>query len=228
MWNDPFSSESESSDIVFRDMIMLALAGFIAIVILIIAHINPKAKNADGEVNSPGNIIVEMFWPDGTNVDMDLWVRGPDGVAVGYSNMSGPLFNILRDDLGLFLDLSTKNYESAYSRGIPPGEYTVTGMFFADRSKQIDMNDMPEEMKKEYKNKVIPTPIPLPVEFLVSLKSNPHSRPKQLLQKIINFDTPTEEITVWNFTIDNNGNLVESSVNDIENLIAQNRKAAYP
>jgi hypothetical protein len=42
---------------------------------------------------------------------------------VGYSNKSGELFNLLRDDLGA--PDEERNYENAYSRGIVPGEYIV-------------------------------------------------------------------------------------------------------
>ena len=59
------------------------------------------------------------------NADVDLWVQGPGDIPVGYSNKGGALFNLLRDDLGKTLDLSSINHESAYSRGNQAGEYVI-------------------------------------------------------------------------------------------------------
>ncbi len=50
----------DDSGTVFRDVIMLALAGFVAIVLLLLPFINPEAKQAAGEAKAPGNVIVEI------------------------------------------------------------------------------------------------------------------------------------------------------------------------
>jgi hypothetical protein len=46
-------------------------------------------------------------------------------VPVGYSNKSGKVFDLLRDDLGMAQDMTDSNHEVAYSRGAPAGEYVV-------------------------------------------------------------------------------------------------------
>ena len=56
---------------------------------------------------------------------VDLWVKAPDDIPVGYSNRGGLFFNLLRDDLGVYKDPTPINYEVAYSRGINPGEHIV-------------------------------------------------------------------------------------------------------
>jgi len=109
---------------VFRDVIMLALLGFVTIVVLLLPHLNPPTTGT-AAADPPGNVVVEIRWPDAINADVDLWVQAPGDTPVGYSNMGGEVFNLLRDDLGHRDDRSNLNYEVAYSRGIPAGEYIV-------------------------------------------------------------------------------------------------------
>ena len=118
---------------VFRDVIMLALLGFATIVILLLPHLNPPTEIAD-PVQTPGNVIVEVRWPDRTDADIDLWVQAPGDDPVGYSNKGGRVFNLLRDDLGHTNDLSALNYEMAFSRGTPAGDYTVNLHLYRNRS----------------------------------------------------------------------------------------------
>ena len=117
--------EEDETGTVFRDVIMLALAGFVAMVILLLPHINPPGKAAQENTQPPGNVIVEVRWPDELDSDVDLWVEAPGDIPVGYSNKGGVIFNLLRDDLGKRADATGMNYEVSYSRGIVPGEYTV-------------------------------------------------------------------------------------------------------
>ena len=119
---DPWDSGDDSGT-VFRDVILLALAGFVFITVLLLPHINPKAKDGEGATDPPGNVIAEMRWDDKLRTDVDLWVQAPGDVPVGYSNKSGLIFNLLRDDLGSHADPTDVNFETSFSRGIPPGEY---------------------------------------------------------------------------------------------------------
>ena len=61
---DPF--DGDDSGTVFRDVIMLALAGFVAMVILLLPHLNPPGRDAQASTEPPGNVMVEVRWPDGT------------------------------------------------------------------------------------------------------------------------------------------------------------------
>jgi hypothetical protein len=111
---------------VWLDTALLMLGGFILMTVLMLSVVNPPAQSAEtqGE-QSPGNVIVEAQWADGVDADVDLWVQAPGDRPVGYSNKSGQMFNLLRDDLGKAQDVTDYNYEVAYSRGIPSGEYVV-------------------------------------------------------------------------------------------------------
>lgn len=100
-----------------------------ALVLMLLLVVNPPGAKTD-EIR-PGNIIVEVRWPDGLATDIDLWVRGPDGESIGYSNKHGEIFNLLRDDLGMAGDPMDLNYEFAFSRGTEPGQYAVNLHYFS-------------------------------------------------------------------------------------------------
>ncbi len=184
--------EEDDSDTVFRDVIFLALAGFVAILLLLLPHLNPPAK-AEEEAPSPGNVIVEIRWPDQINADVDLWVEAPGDVPVGYSNKGGTVFNLLRDDLGLHADFSQMNYEISYSRGIPEGEYTVNLHLYRDLSGQL----------------------PIEVSVVVSIKPSPEQSAKQVLATKLPLRVEGEEITAFRFTLDEKARLVSGSVHDL-------------
>jgi len=101
--------EEDDSDTVFRDVIFLALAGFVAIVLLLLPHLNPPAK-AEEEAPSPGNVIVEIRWPDEVNADVDLWVEAPGDKPV----RDAPLTDTD------FVELPKTEAEDAIDDFIPP------------------------------------------------------------------------------------------------------------
>lgn len=111
------------SSTVFRDVVLLAVLGFVFMVVAMLPYLNPEATK--DETEPPGNVVVTVTWPPG-NTDVDTWVTGPgEPLAVGYSNHNGLLWNLLRDDLGTQPDLTGLNFENAYTRGVPAGEYVV-------------------------------------------------------------------------------------------------------
>lgn len=98
----------------------------LGMLMMVLLMVNPKAEESKEIINPPGNIIVTATWPEGES-DVDLWIKGPtDEVPVGYSNKNSTLFDLLRDDLGEESDGSLGiNYENAYAKGMPDGEYIV-------------------------------------------------------------------------------------------------------
>jgi hypothetical protein len=184
--------ELDSSDTVFRDVIMLALAGFVAIVIILLPHLNPPGK-AVKSATPPGNVIVELRWPDSLNTDVDLWVKGPRDVPVGYSNQGGLIFNLLRDDLGHRDDVSNVNYEVAYSRGRPAGEYTVNVHLYRNASGKI----------------------PIPVSVVASLKKDPQASAIPLAQADLSLETINQEVTAFRFRLTEKGDLVPGSIHNL-------------
>ncbi|MEI9415298.1 hypothetical protein [Mesorhizobium sp. Cs1321R2N1] len=111
---------------VWLDTALLMLGGFVLMTMLMMTVMNPPATaNETDGVTAPGNVAVEMQWPGKLDADVDLWVQAPGDVPVGYSNKSGKVFDLLRDDLGMTPDMTDSHHEVAYSRGAPAGEYTV-------------------------------------------------------------------------------------------------------
>lgn len=190
---DPEWLEADDSDTVFRDVIMLALAGFMALVILMLPHLNPPGTKRAEDTEPPGNVIVEIRWPDDIDADVDLWVKAPGDVPVGYSNKGGLIFNLLRDDLGKRADATGMNYEVSYSRGIPPGEYTVNTHLYRNMSGVY----------------------PVPVTVVTSIKRDPRESTRQILASKVELRREGQELTVYRFSLDGNGQLERGSVHSL-------------
>jgi hypothetical protein len=186
--------EEDDGGTVFRDVIMLALAGFVAMVVLLLPHLNPPGKTALENTQPPGNVIVEVRWPDDIDSDVDLWVEAPGDVPVGYSNKGGVIFNLLRDDLGRRADATGMNYEVSYSRGIPAGEYTVNVHLYRNTAGIV----------------------PIPVTVVTSVKKSPKESARQLLASKIELVREGEELTVFRFRLSEEGDLVPGSVHSLQ------------
>jgi hypothetical protein len=196
---DPF--EEDASGTVFRDVVMLALAGFVVLVIMLLPHLNPPgAKTADSA--PPGNVIVEVRWPDEIDADVDLWVQAPGDIPVGYSNKGGAVFNLLRDDLGKRADVTGLNYETSYSRGILPGEYAVNLHLYRNPSKAY----------------------PVPATVVTSVKRGANDTARQLLASKVLLVREGEELTVYRFGLNEAGALVAGSVHSLQKPLRTGRK----
>jgi hypothetical protein len=100
------------------------LVVLVACIAFMIRYMSMPTAN-HGDVASPGSIVVTATWDPG-NDDVDLWLMGPgEKTPVFYDNKAGATWDLLRDDLGDVGDPTPLNYENAYTRGEPPGEYTV-------------------------------------------------------------------------------------------------------
>lgn len=188
---DPFEGD-QGHDTVFRDVIFLALAGFVAVVLLLLPHLHPP-KEAEAAMRSPGNVIVEIRWPDEIDADVDLWVQAPGDTPVGYSNKGGTYFNLLRDDLGKRGDSTDLNYEISYSRGIPAGEYVVNVHLYRNTGGYAS----------------------IPVTISVSVKAKAHESARQLLATNVLLESEGEERTAFRFSLDDKGQLRHDSVHDL-------------
>lgn len=184
--------DDESGATVFRDVIMLALAGFVMLVLLLLPHLNPRATPQD-PTPRPGNVMVELRWPDELNVDVDLWVQAPGDVPVGYSNQGSAIFNLLRDDLGHINDATDLNYEFSYSRGVPAGEYTVNLHLYRNLANVY----------------------PIPAVVAVSVKNSPNLPAQQILSTKLNLSYEDEELTAFRFKLDEEGRLLSGSVHNL-------------
>lgn len=176
---------------VFRDVILLALLGFVTVVVLLLPHLNPPTRTA--EALQPGNVVVELHWPDDMNTDVDLWVEAPGDVPVGYSNQGGKVFNLLRDDMGHVNDSGGLNYEIAFSRGAPEGEYTVNLHLYSN----VDGRHR------------------IPAEISVGVKARERDSVRKIARRTVELSHTGQEVTVVRFALDRNARLVPGSVHDL-------------
>jgi len=182
-------------DIAFRDVTLIVLFGFIAIVVLLLPHLKQAEEEESGK-KPPGNLTVMITWPAGWDTDVDLWVLAPGDKPVGYSNRGGIVFDLLRDDRGNILDEYALNYEYAFTRGVPAGEYVINLHLFGNAQGTY----------------------PVPVSVEVSLSVEDASR---TVRTLLIVDEPVllqrigEEITVFRFRMNADGRIVPGSVNTI-------------
>ena len=177
---------------VFRDVVLLALIGFVAMVIILLPHITQAKKETDKH-KAPGNVIVEMHWPSSLPVDVDLWAQAPNEYPVGYWNSGGPTFNLLRDDLGSEGDATDENYEITYSRGIVRGEYIVNTHMYGPLKPGVTV----------------------PVTIVVSVRKK-YDDARQILKTLVKLDRQNQEETAFRFRLTSDGDLVSGSVSTLK------------
>jgi len=187
--------QADSSGTVFRDVLMLALIGFVAMVVMLLPHISKTLDETD-EHTPPGNVVVEMHWPDELPVDVDLWVQAPNDVPVGFWNQGSQFFNLLRDDLGMEGDASARNYEVSYSRGILAGDYIVNVHMYGK----------------------VPAGVVVPVRVVVSVKAKYDSL-RQILQTSVELQRRNQEETAFRFRLTGDGELVPGSVTTLRHRL---------
>lgn len=200
---DPWG-EGDDTGTVFRDMVTLALAGFVCMVLLLLPHIHPKGGQGEAAAATepPGNVIIEARWDDKLRTDVDLWVQAPGDVPVGYSNKSGLIFNLLRDDLGSYADPTEVNFETSFSRGIPPGEYVVNLHLF----RNLDHT------------------YPIEVRVVARVKGERDSGASTIAATRVRLDREGQEATAFRFTLDEHGSLVPGTVNALYKPLRSTRK----
>jgi len=201
---DPLGEDDGGTGTVFRDMITLALAGFICMVLLLLPHINPKGKEGTGVASEepPGNVIVEARWDDKLRTDVDVWVQAPGDVPVGYSNKSGLIFNLLRDDLGSYADPTEVNFETSFSRGVPPGEYVVNVHLFRN-------------LENTY---------PVWVRVVARVKKETEAGAATLAATRVRLDREGQEVTAFRFQLNEKGDMVPGSMNAVYKPLRSARK----
>ena len=190
--------EEDTAGTIFRDVFLLTLLGFVAMVIMLLPHLKKSAVEAEDH-RAPGNLIVEIHWPSDMPYDVDLWVMGPNSTPVGFWNQGNRVFNLLRDDLGAEGDATDENYEVSYSRGIPAGDYVVNVHMYG----------------------LVPPGVEIPVKIVVSVRKDMEAT-KQILESEIMLTRRNQEETAFRFRMTGEGDLVEDSVTTLrKRLITQ-------
>ena len=176
----PFLDEST------LDMLLCMLLIFLVVLVL-----EKPIKPLDAEPE--GEIVVAVFWPDGWNTDVDLWVRAPQGRPVGYANTHGVIFDHVRDDLGMVGDPRKENQEKTVSRGAPQGEYIVNLHLYSDARGDL----------------------PVPVTVRVTIRPRRMGEVIQIFEREVLLQQVGQEITVNRFSLDREGFPIPGSVHDL-------------
>lgn len=196
---DRFRSTTGLNDLLFN-----LLVGFVFLFVVAFLLINPPTKKEDAPKKAEYLIIIE--WEDNANDDIDLWVRDPNGTTVSFTNKTGGLLNLEKDDLGSSNDRWRKpdgtivtipiNREVITMRGIVPGRYEVAAhvysIKYAPPRNQTGSTNAPAE--------------PASGTITATLvKINPYG---EIYTSIRKYTSKGQVFTLFNFELDDNGNLV--------------------
>lgn len=165
-----------------------------AIIFMFVALI--PHKDSDGKGQRAGTMCFELYWSDAINEDIDMWVKGPDGIPIGYNNKNGVQFDLLRDDLGFQLDLSGKNAEITCARQVVPGSYTMNAYWFADHNTPPMTGGVDVEGY-----------------LSIELDNSEKNTKRQEIKMHAHIDFATHEVTTMQFIIGDDLGIVASSVN---------------
>jgi hypothetical protein len=158
--------------------------------VILITLINPPKKAEESPL--VGDIVIESYWDDQRDVDVDLWIQGPgDTNPVGFSRRSDVQSSFLRDDVGFRNDSSGRNFEIAAVRGIKEGLYIVDVHLYSTS------NDV--------------TPGPIKVKVIGAITRFGYGR-REIFNRTVELKTTGHEDTAASFSIDSDGNLVPGSV----------------
>lgn len=167
----------------------------LAMIFLILAL---TASRTPPHIDTQGLYAVTAAWANGSNDDVDLYVRDPQGDICYFGQSSVGLMHLEQDDLGTGVTgtqvlpdgrtiISSSNIERTVITGISPGEYTVNVHMYT-------------------KNDPGPTTVTVQVW---ALRGSDHV----LLQRTVVLARTGDERTVWRFHLSPNGSV--SDVNEI-------------
>src|SRR5258708_6357451 len=177
-------------DILFRDMLFLLVFAYLIISAVALAHVAKKEQQASqNDTAAPGHVVIELTWARDSDADVDLWVQAPGDIPVGYSNKSGVIFNLLRDDMGRSGDPNSMNYEVAYGRSPSPAHYLINAILYPSHDKKL----------------------PLAATVKVALRAD--TGVQQILQSTADLTYEGQETTVFRFKLDDHGDFLPDSVN---------------
>lgn len=117
----------------------LALSFCLLFILAFISITEKLNKNEEG-IQPKADFLITLDWNPKDNVDIDLWVRDPNGKLVSFVNKSIAGVFLDRDDRGSQHDTiynrdGTKtvielNQEVMTIRGFIPGKYTIAAHYF--------------------------------------------------------------------------------------------------
>lgn len=124
---------------IYSDQLLLLVGAFLLItsLLLIVPHLATPPKQEG--IKPKAEFLVTLSWDDNRDVDLDLWMRGPNGHIVFYG---------VREDVNISLDRDSRGFETnrkrlddgsfAFSsnreviaiRAVMPGDYLVAVSYY--------------------------------------------------------------------------------------------------
>lgn len=194
----------------YIDVLLNVLTGIIFLFILTTLMIQPQKKQDEG-MKKNAQYVMNVEWDSNTDCDVDVWVQDPQNNVVFFQQRDKGIMHLERDDLGFRNDIVSvvagntinvlENRETWVLRGIIPGIYTVNVHLYGCRIDGVAV------LLNENFN------LPVNVElFKINPKFTLVMKKEILLSKI------WEEMTVMNFQLDAEGNVVNIT-NDYKQLV---------
>lgn len=177
--------------VAYIDMLMSLFVVFVALS----APVTQPTRVADKPICQ---MAIDIQWQDNVPVDVDLWVQAPGDRPVGYSNKSGQIVDLVRDDTGIVFSNDETNSERACVRFIADGNYIVNVHL--------------------YNSNIAPT---IPVSVVINLVDPSAATMTEIFKKDVILNRVGEELTVVQFEMER-GKLTGS--NDIPVKIREARK----
>ncbi len=170
----------------YNDLLWTIFAVILVVTVLVAIK---KPETPKETARAAGNVSVYVFWRPG-DIDIDTHLRDPNGQHIYFSQRAGTVWNLLRDDLGNADDLTASNFENAYARGLPAGEYIVNVHAYRNNETY---------------------PVMVEAELRIEPKmGGGHTT----FTAHATLDHLGDEATMFRFSIDATGNLVPGSINN--------------
>lgn len=130
--------------VVYADVFSLALMSFLMMICVLIL-IPLSKQTADKDFHPKAEYMIVLDWDDTKNVDLDLWVKNPQGELIWYRNREVSNIGLDRDARGYISNrtqmpdgtvVDSSNEEITTIRAILPGDYEVGVSYYSGSQKE--------------------------------------------------------------------------------------------
>lgn len=124
---------------VYADVLMCILMWAMMDIALLIISTHIQTAKTDG-IKPKAEFLVTLTWDDARNVDLDLWMRDPQGHVIYYNAREDTNISLDRDSRGFATNQTTLpdgsvvysgNREVITVRAVIPGDYLVAVSYYA-------------------------------------------------------------------------------------------------
>lgn len=192
----------------FIDLLLNFMVSLVFIFVISSLLINPVSKKQDEGIKKNAQMMIQVEWSPDVDCDVDIWVRDPNNHTVYFNAQDTDLMHIERDDLGFQNDIIDLAKE--FVTGKPP-EYKMNDEVWVLRGNmegEFTFNLHIYGCRVEKKSLPMNTVVDLPVHVKI-IKVNPSYN--LILDETVTIQRVWQEITVLNFTLDKDGNVVATN-----------------